>query len=429
MNRLAARIILRSLRELSRGRLEIRLPDGEVQAFGGPPDSGPACRIEVHDWAFFRRLLLGGETGAGASYIAGDWSCDDLVALVRLAIANTADLRAATPLAWVGAWVDRIRNRSRRNSIPLARRNIREHYDLSNEFFKLFLDPTLTYSCALFEHADQSLEEAQLAKYRAIARKADLRPGHRVLEIGCGWGAFAEFAAREYGCEVVGITLSEAQAELARRRIEWKGLADKISIELIDYREMRGHFDRIVSIEMLEAVGHENLPVFFQRVDELLAPSGTAVLQVITIPDQRYKSYRRRPDYIQRFVFPGSHLPSLGAIQAALAKGTMLTVRHVEDIALHYAETLRRWRHRFLARQAEVRALGFDASFIRRWEYYLAYCEAGFASRYIQDLQIVLGRTPEFADLRPTPLRTAAGTAAPRFTVAASGSGTPSSRR
>jgi len=394
MKGIAPRIVFRTLSGLSRGRLEVRLPDGSSQCFGRAWEPGLSCTVTVHDWAFFRRLLLDGETGAGASYIAGEWSCDDLVALVRIAIANQGALERIAPLSWLGGLVGRARHRARRNTVDNARRNIREHYDLGNEFFAVFLDDTLTYSCALFDEPGQSLEAAQLNKYRAMAERAQIAAGDHVLEIGCGWGGFAEFAAREYGCRVTGVTISQAQADYARARLARARLQDRVSIELVDYREMEGRFDKIVSIEMLEAVGHENLPTFFRRLDELLGPGGLAALQVITIPDQRYARYRRRPDYIQRFIFPGSHLPSLGALTAAMRRASSLVVRDSTDIAPHYAETLRRWRLRLLDGSDDIRSLGFDDAFLRRWEYYLAYCEGGFDSRYIQDLQLTLGRAP-----------------------------------
>ncbi|MGD8868144.1 MAG: cyclopropane-fatty-acyl-phospholipid synthase family protein [Gemmatimonadales bacterium] len=392
MDRLAAHLVLRSLRDMPRGRLKLVLPDGRDETLGRGGAGYPSVRLAVRDWAFFRRLLLDGETGAGASYIEGEWTCDDLVALIRLAIANQEYIGHGFTLAWLGRAVDWARHRLRRNTLSGARRNIGEHYDLSNDFFALFLDASMTYSCAVFEHSEQTLEEAQRSKYRRLAEKARLGPGDRVLEIGCGWGGFAEFAAREYGCRVVGITISQAQLEYARERIRRAGLDDLVELKLIDYRRVRGDYDKIVSIEMLEAVGHEYLPAFFRRCDELLAPHGLAVIQVITIPDQRYLAYRRRPDYIQKFVFPGSHLPSLEAMTKALANHTALIVDDLENIGVHYAETLRRWRQRFLERSESVRRLGFDDRFLRLWEFYLAYCEGGFAARYINDLQLVLTR-------------------------------------
>lgn len=416
---LARSIVLRGLEGLEDGRLRLELPDGSVRVFGRGPEEGrelsrdrqvgdggesgpgdaprptPDARLRVTDPAFFRRLLLDGETGAGASYIEGEWETDDLVDLVRLGIRNRGALKGAAPLFFLGAARDWIRHRLRRNTRAGSRRNIRSHYDLGNDFFALFLDGGLTYSCALFDDGDRTLAEAQRAKYRRIAEKARIRPGQRVLEIGCGWGGFAEFVARERGARVTGLTVSPAQAEHARRRMAEAGLTDRVDVELTDYREVDGEFDRVVSIEMLEAVGHEYLETYFGAVDRALAPGGRAVVQVITIPDRRYAAYRRRPDFIQRFVFPGSHLPSLGAMSRAMGKGSRLVTTDLEDIGPHYAETLRRWRLRFDGRREEARRLGYGDDLLRLWEFYLAYCEAGFLERYIQDHQMVLVRSAD----------------------------------
>jgi len=399
----AREIVLRGLEELEGGRLRLELPDGTTRAFGSTgagEDAGgggrePDVRLRVADPAFFRRVLLEGETGAGASYIDGEWEADDLVGLVRLGIRNRDALKAAAPLFFVGAAVDWIRHRLRPNTRAGARRNVRQHYDLGNDFFALFLDESLTYSCAWFGDGPCSLAEAQRSKYRRIAEKAGIGPGHRVLEIGCGWGGFAEFAAGELGARVTGLTVSRAQADHARRRMEAAGLDDRVEIALTDYREVEGEWDRVVSIEMLEAVGHGYLEDYFHAVDRALAPGGRAVVQVITIPDRRYAAYRRRPDFIQRFVFPGSHLPSLGAMARAMGEGSRLVTTDLEDIGTHYAETLRRWRLRFLERRDEARALGYGEPLLRMWEFYLAYCEAGFLERYIQDHQLVLTRAAD----------------------------------
>jgi cyclopropane-fatty-acyl-phospholipid synthase len=350
-------------------------------------------------------MLLDGETGAGEAYIRGEWSTDSLVDAVRLGILNRGRLKRGSPLFWIGAIGAWVGHQMRRNTRSRARRNIEAHYDLGNEFFELFLDPSMTYSCAVFEEPGQDLEEAQLAKYRRVASKAELRPGLHVLEIGCGWGGFAEVAARDFGCRVTGITISEAQASYARERIRRAGLDDRVSIELRDYRSLdsvsreggsrNGRFDRIVSIEMLEAVGHRYLPRFFEVCDRMLAPGGRAVVQVITIPDERYGRYRLRPDYIQKFIFPGAHLPSLGAMRRALRRRTGLIVSELEDIAEHYGPTLARWRERLLEVRPQANALGFDDTFVRRWEYYFAYCEAAFRARYIADLQLELNRPAE----------------------------------
>ena len=384
----AARLVLRRLRRLRSGRLSLELPGGDVREFGAGA-GGPEARVRVRRARMFRRVLLEGDPGAGASYADGDWEADDLVALIRLVIDNRQALGSGTTVA---RWLGHLLQLFRRNTVRGARRNITRHYDLGNEFFEQFLDPTMTYSSAVFERADEDLASAQIRKYRRLAHKGRIDPGHHVLEIGCGWGGFAEFAAREIGCRVTGLTISPAQAAYARRRIEDAGLADRVRIERTDYRRVGGSYDRIVSIEMLEAVGHANLATWFAACDRLLAPGGVLAVQVITIPDQRYAEYRRGSDFIRRYIFPGGHLPSLGAMCRALERHTSLGIEELENIAPHYAETLRHWRRRFLERREPVLALGFDETFFRRWEYYFAYCEAAFASRALSDLQLVLSR-------------------------------------
>jgi len=352
-----------------------------------------AARIDVHDARFWSRLASGGSVGLGESYVRGEWSSPDLVSLIRLLIANRQALRRVTPAAVVNTIVDRVGHALRGNRIGRARRNIVAHYDLSNDLYRLFLDDTMTYSAARFEHVGQSLEDAQRAKLRSMAEKARLRPGLRVLEVGCGWGAFAVMAAREYGCHVTAVTLSDAQYDHVVDLIARQGLEDQVDVRLVDYRDLDGTFDRIVSIEMLEAVGHRYLGTYFRALDRLLAPDGLAVVQVITLPDQRERAYRRRPDFIQRAIFPGGHLPSLTSMARAMTRRSQLFVEDLENLGPHYAETLRLWRERFLARVEEVRRLGFDDAFVRLWEFYLAYCEGAFLARYLNDLQLVLTRT------------------------------------
>jgi len=346
-------------------------------------------------------MLADGEVGAGEAYIQGEWSADSAMDAVRLGILNRRFLRPLVPLLWPAAAMAWMAHKVRSNTISGSRRNIHEHYDLGNDFFTLFLDPSMTYSCAYFDEERlatdaevdmRSLERAQLAKYRLLATKAGLRSGAHVLEIGCGWGGFAEVAASEFGCRVTGVTISRKQAAYARERMARAGLSDRVSIEVLDYREITGVYDSVVSIEMLEAVGHRFLPAYFRKCDEVLAPGGRVVIQVITIPDNRYLRYRLRPDYIQRFIFPGAHLPSLGALKRAL-RPTALGIRDREDLAAHYALTLATWRRRLLEQRQALFALGFDESFLRRWEFYFAYCEAAFRTRYVADWQLVLERS------------------------------------
>jgi cyclopropane-fatty-acyl-phospholipid synthase len=409
--RRAWRLVNDLLGRIEHGTIRLTAPDGDERTYGGAsdsdqrtvgggaPDSDPrtggalTSHLDVHDWSFFGALIHGGSPGIGQSYIDGHWDADDLVALVRIVIANRSALQQFTTPMLARAIADRVAHTARGNRRAQARRNIAAHYDLSNEMYETFLDSSMTYSSAMFPEPAMTLEAAQTAKHEAIARKARLAPGLHVLEIGCGWGGFAIHAARVHGCRVTGITLSEAQATWARRRVAEEGLGDLVDIRVVDYRDLDERFDRIVSIEMLEAVGRRYLGTYFAAVDRLMADDGLAVVQVISIPAQRERAYRRRPDFIQTHVFPGGYLPSLASMTRAMTRSSNLMVDRVDDIAADYAETLRRWRQRFLGRVDEVRALGFDEQFVRLWVFYLAYCEAAFASRYIQDLQLVLTRT------------------------------------
>lgn len=389
--RRALHVVAGMLEQLQVGHLEVTLPDGRRRVFG---DAGSELRSAIHvrDWRFLLRLLHGASVGVGESYMDGDWSSDDLVSLIRIVIANRRALKRITPAAIANIAGDKVIHGMRANRLGQSKKNIAAHYDLSNALYELFLDDTMTYSAAYFDSPKVTLEEAQEAKYARLATKARIDADCHVLEIGCGWGGFASHAARTYGCRVTGITLSEEQAAYARDRMVREGLDHLVDIQVIDYREVRQQFDRIVSIEMLEAVGHRYLGTYFETVDRLLAPDGLAAIQVITIPEQRYDNYRRRPDFIQRYIFPGGHLPSLEAMSGSMGSNGDMYVEHVENLGVHYAETLRRWRERFLSNVDEVHALGFDDRFVRMWEFYLAYCEGAFLARYINDLQLVLTR-------------------------------------
>jgi cyclopropane-fatty-acyl-phospholipid synthase len=386
---LAIRLGLATAARIRHGRLSVVMPDGRRSVFGDPASTRTA-EIRIHDEAAARRILLHGETGAGEAYMDGLWSSPDLEALIELAALDRASLALTSGWwRWPLELPRRLAHRARRNTRAKARQNISAHYDLGNDFYRLFLDETMTYSSAVFESPDQSLADAQRAKYRRIAEGAGLRAGMHVLEIGTGWGGFALYAAGELGCRVTSITISEQQCALARERVHEAGLDELVTVELRDYREVTGRYDAIVSIEMLEAVGAEYFTTYFEACDRVLAPGGRFSLQVITFPDVAYEAQRRGANWIQTYIFPGGLCPSLAAIEQSL-HGTRLLIRQVVDIAPSYARTLRAWRTRFLDNVDAVRAQGFDERFIRMWEYYLALSEAGFATGLSQDLQIVL---------------------------------------
>jgi cyclopropane-fatty-acyl-phospholipid synthase len=369
------------------------LHDGAVITPFGTANAAADERVHlmVHDSRFYRRVALGGSLGAAESYIRGEWSTPDLTALLRLFVRNmpAAD-EMEGGLARVTAPLARLWHRLRSNSRVGSRKNIHAHYDLGNDFFDLFLDETMTYSCGIFESPEATMVEASRTKLDRICRKLDLRPDDHVLEIGTGWGSFAIHAAQHYGCRVTTTTISREQWELAGRRIREAGLEHRIDLKLQDYRDLEGTYDMLVSIEMIEAVGHEYLGSFFRRCSDLLKPHGRMVLQAITMPDQRYDQYRRSVDFIQRYVFPGSCVPSVAAMLKANAQASDLKLTHLEDFGVHYATTLRRWRDAFFERIDDVRAQGYPESFIRLWEYYLCYCEAGFAERYIGTVHMTL---------------------------------------
>jgi cyclopropane-fatty-acyl-phospholipid synthase len=383
----AERVLLAAASRIRVGHLVVVLPDGRGRSFGDAA-SEVEGQIDIHDRAAMVRLLIDGETGAGEAYMDGQWSSPDLAALLLLAAMNRQQL------SLIGGWwraptqaIRVLSHRLRRNTVRQARRNIASHYDLSNDLYRLFLDESMTYSSAVFASPSQSLEDAQRNKYARVADLAGVSPGMHVLEIGSGWGSFAMYLAGERGAQVTTITISEEQAKLARERIAAAGLSDRISVELRDYREVSGEFDAIVSIEMLEAVGHEYFPAFFETCDRVLRRGGLIGLQSITYPDAAYEQQRRGANWIQKYIFPGGLLPSLAVIERATHR-TSLLVTGVTDIGPHYARTLRAWRERFMANLGSVRSLGFDERFVRMWEYYLALCEAGFATGIFQDLQI-----------------------------------------
>jgi cyclopropane-fatty-acyl-phospholipid synthase len=386
LERVAVSLLRRALDGLEAGTLVAHLPEGQTRSFG----SGPLATIEISSPRFFRRIATRGVIGLGESYQAGEWRSDELVGLLELLYRNLEATSARHPGL---TRLMKARPRpNRRQSLLRSRRHVEYHYDLGNELFRLMLDETMTYSCAIFERPDEPLAQAQRRKLRRVCDKLELSPSDHVLEIGCGWGSFALTAAGEYGARVTGLTLSPAQAGLARRRVAEAGLGDRVRIVEEDYRVHRGSYSKIASIEMIEAIGERQFPTFFAACDRLLARGGRACVQSILIPDHRFDRYRRSPDWIERYVFPGCLVPSLAALTSAMARGSTLTLAGVEEIGESYAETLRRWRAAFFDRIAEVRALGYDERFVRTWDFYLASCEAGFRARALRDAQLVLER-------------------------------------
>ncbi len=393
LSRLARSALVSVLARVDCGQIALEDAEGTVVAGATTPDFPAPVRLRVLDPGFYVAVLRRAGLGAGESWIRGEWTCDDLPGLLRLIARNRAAWegldswleRVTRPLRRIGYWLER-------NTRTGARRNIAAHYDLGNEFFELFLDPTLTYSCGVFERPEATMEEASTAKYERWCRKLGLAPGMHVLEIGTGWGGFALHAAREHGCRVTTTTISRAQHEVARERTDKAGLGDRVTLLLEDYRDVRGSYDRVVSIEMIEAVGARYLDDYFRACAARLAANGAMGLQAIVLGDRDWERYRRGVDFIQKYVFPGGELTSLGGIGASLARATDLRISHLEDLAPHYVETLRRWRERLRQNAGAVLRLGHREPFLRLWEFYLAYCEAGFAERHLGLLQLVLSK-------------------------------------
>ncbi len=384
--------VFRLLDRINSGRLRVHAPEGVSRVFEGSHSDGPQVEVTVRDPAAFRRLLSRGDIGFAESYFDGQWDTPNLVALMDLVQRNGQALETGLRGGALATLVNRLYHRLRRNSRRGSRRNISQHYDLGNDFYKCWLDPGMTYSSALYERPKQSLAEAQSVKYRRIAELADLRSEHRVLEIGCGWGGFMEHAAARIGCEVQGITLSRQQLITANERMVRRGLDQRARATLTDYRETSGEYDAVVSIEMLEAVGEAHWPDYFRTLRQRLKPGAAAVIQVITIDDQRFDSYRGRTDFIQRHVFPGGMLPCPSVLREQAARAGLM-LDHEETFGLSYARTLAEWRERFGAAWPAVARQGFDERFRRLWHYYLCYCEAGFRSGSI-DVGIYRFRRP-----------------------------------
>ncbi|MEB3224087.1 MAG: cyclopropane-fatty-acyl-phospholipid synthase family protein [Candidatus Sericytochromatia bacterium] len=393
MTKLFRHLVLQGLRSLRLGSLTVR-EGGLSESFGGHGREDLRATLTVTDPKAWQRMVLGGSLGAAEGYLRGEWVADDLTTVLRIFAANldVADEMESLPSRLLNAPA-RLAHRLRANTQAGSRRNIRAHYDLGNDLFELFLDPTMTYSCAWFDSPQVSLEEASRAKLDRVCRKLELTPSDRVVEIGTGWGSFALHAASRYGCHVTTTTISAEQHAVAARRIEEAGLADRVTLLQQDYRTLTGTYDKLVSIEMIEAVGAEHLDTYFGTCSRLLAPHGQALIQGIVMPERRMPAYLQSTDYIQAYVFPGAALASIGTMAQAVGRATDLSFLHVEDMAPHYAMTLQRWRETFLGRLDAVRALGrYDERFIRLWEYYLAYCEAGFSERCTGVVQVVMAK-------------------------------------
>ncbi|MEX3773805.1 class I SAM-dependent methyltransferase [Pseudomonas sp. MYb118] len=388
---LLRRGVLRQLAHLKQGQLVI-VEDGERRVFGS---AGSALQGEIHvlDAAAWGLVASNGSIGAGEAFIHGYWSSPDLTAVVRVFVSNLDVLDALEGgLAKLGRPFVQGLHWLNRNTRQGSRKNISAHYDLGNELFEQFLDPTMMYSAAQFHSFEDSLEQAQLNKLARICRKLDLKASDHLLEIGTGWGTMALYAAQHYGCTVTTTTLSQKQYDFTARRIEALGLQDQVTLLLKDYRDLTGQYDKLVSIEMIEAVGHRFMPVYFKQCAHLLKSNGLMLLQAITIREQRYEQARRSVDFIQRYIFPGGALPSVQKMLEIVSRDTDMNLLHMEDFGLHYARTLRLWHENFRRAQGQLRELGYDECFLRLWEFYLCYCEGGFLERTIGTAQLLLAK-------------------------------------
>jgi len=373
------------------GRLTVLLPNGETHRLEGN-EPGPSAVLDIRDYGFARRVLASGDIGFAEGYMAAEWETPHLAPLLEVLAQNYDHIRRLFDGNLLMTAVNWLSHRMNRNSRSGSKKNIHAHYDLGNDFYARWLDPSMTYSSARFATPDTPLETAQREKYASLARLMELQPGQTVLEIGCGWGGFAEFAAREIGAHVTGITISQQQFDFARQRLFNASLADRADIRLIDYRDVQGRFDRVASIEMFEAVGQEYWPAYFGKIHEVLKPGGQAGLQIITIDDALFAGYNKRTDFIQKYVFPGGMLPSEASLKPVIAQAN-LAWEAIERFGVDYADTLKLWDERFQAAWGDIsRMAGFDERFRRLWRFYLAYCEAGFRSRRTDVVQLVLAK-------------------------------------
>jgi cyclopropane-fatty-acyl-phospholipid synthase len=393
IDRFARGAVLSRLAGIKTGRIVIEDGDERIPFGQGIEDAELHGTIRVKNRRFYSDIALAGSIGAGEAYMAGSWTTDDLTALAQIMIRNRAVMEGMDGgLARLANPVRRFIHYLNRNTKTGSQRNIAAHYDLGNDFFELILDRTLMYSCAIFERAGATLEEAATAKVDRICRKLDLRAHDHLVEIGTGWGGFAIHAAKNYGCRITTTTISRAQHDYAVKKIAAEGLADRITVLLKDYRDLSGQFDKAVSIEMIEAVGHQFVDAYFRKCGELLKPDGMMLLQAITITDREYAGALKRVDFIKKYIFPGSFIPSVTALCDSITRSSDLRLFHLEDLTPNYAETLKNWRIRMFNNIERVRGLGYPEEFIRMWEFYLCYCEGGFRERYIGDVQMILTR-------------------------------------
>ena len=385
--------LLRELGRITWGQIEMIDPSRETVLLGRSGNPGPHVRVHVHDPAMYGYIGFGGSIGAGQSYFLGMWDTSDLTDLVRILVHSRCVLDALdTGWSLPSQVIYAFMHWRRQNSLRNSRANIEAHYDIGDDFFERMLDPTMMYSAAVFTSPDVSLEAAQVEKLDRICRKLELSPDDHLLEIGSGWGAMACHAAQHFGCRVTTTTISENQFQHAQARVRRLGLEDRVTIVKRDYRELTGQYDKLVSIEMIEAVGHQYFDTYFGQIGRLLKPTGLALIQAINIEDARFDQYRRGADFIRRFIFPGGCLPSISEMLKSTTRVTDLTMVHLEDIGMHYATTLRRWSENVSAQEQEIMGLGYSREFLRMWQFYLSYCEGGFLERSIGDVQLLLAR-------------------------------------
>ncbi|MCP4077052.1 MAG: class I SAM-dependent methyltransferase [Gammaproteobacteria bacterium] len=391
LDRVSRKLVINQFSKIQFGEIVFR-ENGEEIYFGSYSDDFPVrVHIEVNHPSVWSDVAFGGSTGSGEAYIKGSWSCHNLLGLVRIFLRNRHVLdqmdnsltRLKAPLHKILHWLSR-------NTRKGSRRNISAHYDLGNDLFELFLDPTMMYSCAYYAKPDMDLNSAAVAKMDRICQKLQLKPGDQLLEIGTGWGGFAIHAAKHYGCSVTTTTISREQYEMAKQRVEEAGLESQVTLLFEDYRDLDGQYDKLVSIEMIEAIGHQYMNTYFDKCSSLLKPNGMMLLQSITITDQLYATALKDVDYIKKFIFPGGFLPSITAMSQSICTVTDMKLFHLDDIGPHYAKTLAHWKERFFQRIDEVRSAGYSESFIRMWEYYLCYCEGAFIERDIGTVQMLL---------------------------------------